>query len=171
MYTSAARLAPVYLMGWIYCLVPKLATKTVCPRFSTVRAALNWWLGIGAAAAHTLSVINLKPFPPCCEAVVGALRDGKIFMKEGVTAPLKLRKTNRRAQTKFHCRCYLWVYGDQKIWKLKISDEGFLSFPIFWKKNWKKNFKKKFFFTKICFSELEKAYVQLFVLNFFLSRS
>ena len=31
------------------------------------------------------------------------------------TAPLKLRKTNRRAQTKFHCRCYLWVYGDQKI--------------------------------------------------------
>ena len=36
MYTSAARLAPVYLMGWIYCLVPKLSTKTVCPRFSTV---------------------------------------------------------------------------------------------------------------------------------------
>ena len=36
MYTSAARLAPLYLMGWIYCLVPKLATKTVCPRFSTV---------------------------------------------------------------------------------------------------------------------------------------
>ena len=24
-------------MGWIYCLVPKLATKTVCPRFSTVQ--------------------------------------------------------------------------------------------------------------------------------------
>ena len=35
------------------------------------------------------------------------------------------------------------------------------------KKNWKKISKKKFFFTKICFSELEKAYVQLFVLNFF----
>ena len=35
-YISAARLAPLYLMGWIYCLVPKLATKTVCPRFSTV---------------------------------------------------------------------------------------------------------------------------------------
>ena len=27
--------------------------------------------------------------------------------------------------------------------------------------------KKKFFFTKICFSGLEKAYVQLLVLNFF----
>ena len=27
-------------MGWIYCLVPKLATKTVCPRFSTVLATL-----------------------------------------------------------------------------------------------------------------------------------
>ena len=35
------------------------------------------------------------------------------------------------------------------------------------KKIWKKIFKKNFFFTKICFSELEKAYVQLFVLNFF----
>ena len=35
------------------------------------------------------------------------------------------------------------------------------------KKMWKKISKKKFFFTKICFSELEKAYVQLFVLNFF----
>ena len=34
------------------------------------------------------------------------------------------------------------------------------------KKIWKKISKKKFFFTKICFSELEKAYVQLFVLNF-----
>ena len=39
------------------------------------------------------------------------------------------------------------------------------------KKMWKKISKKIFFFTKICFSELEKAYVQLFVLNFFLSRS
>ena len=38
------------------------------------------------------------------------------------------------------------------------------------KKMWKKITKKNFFFTKICFSELEKAYVQLFVLNFFLSR-
>ena len=35
------------------------------------------------------------------------------------------------------------------------------------KKMWEKISKKKFFFTKICFSELEKAYVQLFVLNFF----
>ena len=34
------------------------------------------------------------------------------------------------------------------------------------KKIWKKIF-KKFFFTKICFSELEKTYVQLLVLNFF----
>ena len=35
------------------------------------------------------------------------------------------------------------------------------------KKIWKKISKKNFFFTKICFSELEKAYVQLLVLNFF----
>ena len=35
------------------------------------------------------------------------------------------------------------------------------------KKIWKKIFKKKIFFTKICFSELEKVYVQLLVLNFF----
>ena len=62
------------------------------------------------------------------------------------TAPLKLQKTNHRAQTKFHCRCYLWVCGDQKIWKLKISDEGFLIFPLFWKKNWKKCGKKFSFF-------------------------
>ena len=42
-------------------------------------------------------------------------------------------------------------------------------FPIFWKKNWKKSRKKFsiFFFTKICFSGLEKVYVQLLVLNFF----
>ena len=35
------------------------------------------------------------------------------------------------------------------------------------KKIWEKISKKIFFFTKICFSEVEKAYVQLFVLNFF----
>ena len=35
------------------------------------------------------------------------------------------------------------------------------------KKMWKKISKKKIFFTKICFSELEKTYVQLLVLNFF----
>ena len=35
------------------------------------------------------------------------------------------------------------------------------------KKIWEKISKKIFFFTKICFSGLEKAYVQLLVLNFF----
>ena len=35
------------------------------------------------------------------------------------------------------------------------------------KKMWKKISKKNFFFTKICFSGLEKPYVQLLVLNFF----
>ena len=35
------------------------------------------------------------------------------------------------------------------------------------KKMWKKISKKIFFFTKICFSGLEKPYVQLLVLNFF----
>ena len=42
-------------------------------------------------------------------------------------------------------------------------------FPIFWKKiekNLEKNF-QFFLFTKICFSGLEKVYVQLLVLNFF----
>ena len=55
--------------------------------------------------------------------------------------------------------------------KQKFSLGEMAIFPIFWKKKmkkiWKKNFKKKIFFTKICFSDLEKAYVQLLVLNFF----
>ena len=55
--------------------------------------------------------------------------------------------------------------------KLKIFVGGNGTFSHFLekklKKIWKKISKKKFFFTKICFSELEKAYVQLFVLNFF----
>ena len=55
--------------------------------------------------------------------------------------------------------------------KQKFSLGEMALFPMFWKKNWKKSGKKFsikfFFFTKICFSELEKAYVQLFVLNFF----
>ena len=32
-------------MGWIYCLVPKLATKTVCPRFSTVNGMVTMVTG------------------------------------------------------------------------------------------------------------------------------
>ena len=40
-YTSEARLALLYFMGWIYCLVPKLAMKTVCPRFWTVNSILK----------------------------------------------------------------------------------------------------------------------------------
>ena len=63
----------------------------------------------------------------------------------------------------------------RKVLKQKFSLGEMALFLIFLKKNWKKcgkKFPKKiFFFTKICFSELEKAYVQLFVLNFFLSRS
>ena len=93
---------------------------------------------------------------------------------EWITGPLKLCKWNHHALVKFHIRWYLWVCGHQKIWKLKISDGVFLIFLILWKKfeeNLEKNFQKNFFFTKICFSELEKAYVQLFVLNFFLSRN
>ena len=78
-----------------------------------------------------------------------------MVIRGGATAPLKLRKTNRRALTKFHSRCYLWVCGDQKIWKLKISDGIFLIFPIFWKKNWKKSgkkfSKKNFFLLKFVF--------------------
>ena len=60
--------------------------------------------------------------------------------------------------------------GNWKIFWWRIADfSHFLE--IFLKKIWKKISKKNFFFTKICFSELEKAYVQLFVLNFFLYRS
>ena len=56
--------------------------------------------------------------------------------------------------------------GNWKIFWWRIADfSHFLE--IFLKKIWKKISKKFFFFTKICFSELEKAYVQLFVLNFF----
>ena len=58
--------------------------------------------------------------------------------------------------------------------KLKIFVGGNGIFSHFLEKkiekNLEKNFQKKNF-TKICFSGLEKAYVQLFVLNFFLSRS
>ena len=54
--------------------------------------------------------------------------------------------------------------------KQKFSLGEMALFSIFLtkiEKNLEKKFQKKFFFTKICFSELEKAYVQLFVLNFF----
>ena len=56
----------------------------------------------------------------------------------------------------------------KNIWWRIFDFSHFLEKKL--KKILKKNF-KFFFFTKICFSELEKAYVQLFVLNFFLSRS
>ena len=89
--------------------------------------------------------------------------------REG-TAPLKLRKTNRRALTKFHCRCYLWVCGVQKVWKLKISDEGFLIFPIFWKKKWKKSgkkFSKKIFFLLKFVFRARKSICTTFCFEFF----
>ena len=53
----------------------------------------------------------------------------------------------------------------ENIWWRIFDFSHFLEKKL--KKIWKKYFKKIFFFTKICFSELEKAYVQLFVLNFF----
>ena len=51
----------------------------------------------------------------------------------------------------------------ENIWWRIFDFSHFLEKKL--KKIWKKN--SIFFFTKICFSELEKAYVQLFVLNFF----
>ena len=90
---------------------------------------------------------------------------------------------------------YYQAVGDIKFSNVYfLSPEAYiLIFGIKWKKNFfsKKNFvyppiricmtdqihmggytkkssKKIFFFTKICFSGLEKAYVQLLVLNFFL---
>ena len=52
--------------------------------------------------------------------------------------------------------------------KFSLGEMEFFPFLVFkLKKIWKKISKKILFFTKIWFSELEKAYVQLFVLNFF----
>ena len=53
----------------------------------------------------------------------------------------------------------------ENIWWRIFDFSHFLEKKI--EKNVEKNFQFFFFFTKICFSELEKAYVQLFVLNFF----
>ena len=40
-------------MGWIYCLIPKLATKTVCPRFSIVPAPYSVLSLMAAAPARS----------------------------------------------------------------------------------------------------------------------
>ena len=53
----------------------------------------------------------------------------------------------------------------ENIWWRIFDFSHFLGKKL--KKIWKKIFNFFFFFTKICFSELEKAYVQLFVLKFF----
>ena len=77
------------------------------------------------------------------------------YIHTSLTGPLKLCKWNHHALVKFHIRWYIWVCGDQKIWKLKISDGVILIFPIFWKKNWKKSrkkiSKKNFFLLKFVF--------------------
>ena len=81
---------------------------------------------------HTVELVSVWQLPevpqPRSVASVAPLSWLASVSNRGATAPLKLRKMNCRALTKFHSRCYLWVYGDQKIWKLKISYEGFLSF-------------------------------------------
>ena len=126
---------------------------------------------------HTVELVSVWQLPevpqPRSVASVAPLSWLASVSNRGATAPLKLRKTNCRAQTKFHCRCYLGVYeymGTRKYENWKYLMKDFWFFPFLGKtlKNmWKKFFKRFFFFTKICFSELEKAYVQLFVLKFF----
>ena len=54
-------------------------------------------------------VDNVNPSPlyyHCPVKLVVKLNN--VCAREQYTAPLKLRKTNYRALTKFHCRCYLW---------------------------------------------------------------
>ena len=75
-----------------------------------------------------------------------ALCSRSFYVKLVTTGPLKHWKWNHHALLKFHIRWYLWVCGVQKIWKLKISDEGFLIFPIFWRKKIEKNLEKNFQF-------------------------
>ena len=53
-------------MGWIYCLVPKLATKTVCPRFSTVLAThLLPTLGTMNPGPHMMRSVSIIQYYWC----------------------------------------------------------------------------------------------------------
>ena len=72
-------------------------------------------LVIIAIKLHSLSMSHKCLFKEVCVPVSCMVAIEYIsLMYMGIrrcryTAPLKLRKTNRRAQTKFHCRCYPWV--------------------------------------------------------------
>ena len=88
-----------------------------------------------------------------------------------VTASPKVLKFFSHPQTRDQSQVVQNDKLSQESVETKIFVGGNCTFSHFFEKNlkkmWKKISKKKFFFTKICFSELEKAYVQLFVLNFF----
>ena len=106
-----------------------------------------------------------------------ALREmGEMFINIIVhTASPKVLKIFSHPQTRDQSQVVQNDKLSQESVETKIFVGGNGTFSHFFekklKKMWKKISKKIFFFTKICFSELEKAYVQLFVLNFFLSRS
>ena len=88
-----------------------------------------------------------------------------------ITASLKVLKIFSHLQTRDQSQKVQNDKFKNLKKKLKIFVGGNGTFSHFLekklKKIWKKISKKNFFFTKICFSELEKAYVQLLVLNFF----
>ena len=93
------------------------------------------------------------------------------FIQLSITASPKVLKIFSHPQTQDQSQVVQNDKLSQESVETKIFVGGNGTFSHFFekklKKMWKKNSKKIFFFTKICFSELEKAYVQLFVLNFF----
>ena len=87
------------------------------------------------------------------------------------TASPKVKKIFSHPQTRNQSQVVQNDKLSQESVETKIFVGGNGTFSHFFgkklKKMWKKISKKKFFFTKICFSGLEKPYVQLLVLNFF----
>ena len=87
------------------------------------------------------------------------------------TASPKVLKIFSHPQTRDQSQVVQNDKLSQESVETKIFVGGNGTFSHFFEKNlkkmWKKISKKNFFFTKICFSGLEKPYVQLLVLNFF----
>ena len=114
-----------------------------------------------------------------CIQLEECIQSSRLYTKEEVTrvatASPKVLKIFSHPQTRDQSQVVQNDKLSQESVETKIFVGGNGTFSHFFekklKKMWEKISKKKFFFTKICFSELEKAYVQLFVLNFFLSRS
>merc|ERR1711884_519205 len=90
---------------------------------------------------------------------------------EAYTASPKVLKIFSHPQTRDQSQVVQNDKLSQESVETKIFVGGNGTFSHFFekkmKKMWKKISKKIFFFTKICFSGLEKVYVQLLILNFF----